>query len=113
MLKRLLEKLFRDSGVIVPLEVEADDIEDPPEEVNHGYVVINTVLDIPGFERHRYVMGDMATTYPTLHKAMSVVANAHSEYGHNHKTARVFRLIPVPESELRDLFDRLVEVMET
>lgn len=96
------------TGEVEDEEVEAYEID------HHGYVVVNLTQKAETSDGLLVMPAEEPCTHITLSMAMNLVARLHADFGHQYgKTMRIYRLSPVPNSEIRSLFDKLKEIKET
>lgn len=105
---------IRSSGELAIGEIEDEEI-DAEEVSNHGYVVVNLTKKAFMADGHLVMPIEEPCTHMTLNEALNLVARVHEEdarhkYG---ETVRIYRLAPIPASEIRSMFDLLKEIQET
>ena len=94
---------------IVEAEIEEETVE-AKEVDNHGYIVVNLTQESSISDGLLVMPVEEPTTYPALVDAMSLVARMAVDYDHVHgKTCRIYRLSPVPDGELHELFNIMKE----
>lgn len=105
---KLKDALFPPGG-IVEAEIEEETVE-ANEVDNHGYVVVNLTQKSFLADGLLVMPVEQPTTYPALADAMSLVARMAEDYDHVHgKTCRIYRLTPVADNELHELFNIMKE----
>ena len=94
---------------IVEAEIEEETVE-ANEVDNHGYIVVNLTQKSSISDGLLVMPVEEPTTYPVLVDAMGLVARMAVDYDHVHgRTCRIYRLTPVADGELHELFDIMKE----